>query len=235
MRDFIPSAFIALAISLSASAVLGAPKLIPQDFSNGSAQFVRPQAYLAATLSDESDGSARMAAKPAGMPRFSVSGFDVINAKQASAASANPGSLGLSGKSAKLTRPQYVAATTLSDESESARFTRPQYVAATTLSDESGSARLMRPQFVLDTSNLQGSSAQMVRPQAVLATTFSDESAGSARMSVEPGNSQVSVSGFDIVKADLALHSAHASSQFDLSAVNYGNRAKLLGIDTTAK
>jgi hypothetical protein len=204
------SLFIALTIGFAASAAFADPASIPHDFSNKNVRFTRPQAYLAATLADESDGSARMAAGPSKAPQFAASGFDVVKARQASAASG--GSPNLSGGSARLARPQYVAATTLADDAGSARLSRPQFVAATTLTDESGqSARLMRPQYAAPTS-------------------LTDDSDVSARMSVEPSKApEAPVSGFAIIRGLQSSEPGHASHA-DLSAANLGNRAGALDV-----
>jgi hypothetical protein len=208
----------------------GDPASVQNGFSNRSGRFVRPQAFLAVTLADQSTGSAHMAANLSKSPQFSGSGFDIVRAKQTS--TANPIS---TSASAKMARPQNIIATTLADESTgSARLTRPQYVAATTLSDESGSARFTRPQFVAATtlSNESGA-ARFTRPQYVAATTLTDDTAGSARMAAEQSrNPQTPMSGFDILKADAT---GQKSGRSDLSAANFGSHAAIERLDTSSK
>ena len=202
------SLFIALTIGFASSAACAGPALSARDFSNKNARFTRPQAYLAATLADESDGSARMAARPSKAPQFAESGFDVLKARQ----SAGGATANASEGNAKMARPQYVAATTLADDAGSARLSRPQFVAATSLTDESGqSARLMRPQYAAPTS-------------------LTDDSDVSARMSVEPSKGpQAAVSGFTIVKASQSSETSDAS-HVTLSAASLSNRAGSLDV-----
>lgn len=120
----------------------------------------------------------------------------------ASTALADPAS-DLSGKSARMLRPQAVLDTTLSDESAgsgllaakpggkasvsgfdvlkaNATLSAPTNPVIQDLSSQN--TKMQRPQAVLDTALSDGANARMMRPQAVLDTTLSDGSANARMM-----------------------------------------------------